>query len=204
MPSNVTGPLWLRLLKRSIGLMIVLGLVALGVFLGFGYQRLFSRAPGVAVIPTATILRQVQALSELVTIKYVYEKVVILEDVKWFGENRVLLLAHGVIKGGVDLKTLNSAGIQVQGKNISLRLPAAVITDIYLDEGKTRVIERNTGVLRGFDKDMEQTARRQAIEDLRRAAKQGGILKDAEERARLQMRSLLSGLGFEKIEIEFE
>jgi len=34
----------------------------------------------------------------------VLEKVVILEDAKWYGENRVLLLAHGIVKAGMDLK----------------------------------------------------------------------------------------------------
>jgi len=57
---------------------------------------------------TATVVEQVQTLSDLVTVKYVLEKVVILEDVKWYGENRVLLLAHGIVKAGIDLKRINA------------------------------------------------------------------------------------------------
>ncbi len=188
-----------------IWLFVILGLIALGGFLTLSVQRFFTTGPSsTSVVPSATILRQVQALSELVTIKYVYEKVVILEDVKWFGENRVLLLAHGVIKAGVNLKTIGQNAVSIRARVVRITLPAAIITDIYLDETKTRVIERNTGILRGFDKDLEQSARRQAIDDLRRAAKQGGILRDAEDRARLQMRGLLNGLGFESVEVVFE
>jgi hypothetical protein len=39
-------------------------------------------------------------------------------------------------------------------------------------------------LLRSFDKDLEQNARKQAVEDINRAARNGGILKDADERAR--------------------
>ena len=49
---------------------------------------------------TATVLVQVQTLSQLVTVKYVMEKVVALEDVQWYGESRVLLIAHGIVKAG--------------------------------------------------------------------------------------------------------
>lgn len=205
MQSSGVGEFWLRSTKRLLWVLIAVGLIAFGGFLSLSVQRLWTQSPAaISVTPTATILRQVQAMSELVTVKYVYEKVVILEDVKWFGENRVLLLAHGVIKAGVDLKTMRPEGFSAQGKSVQITLPSPTITDLYLDESKTRVIERNTGILRTYDKDLEQTARRQAIEDLRRAAKQGGILKDAEDRARFQMHSLLGGLGFEKVEIAFE
>ena len=40
------------------------------------------------------------------TVKYVLEKVVVLEDAKWYGENRVILVAHGIVKAGVDLQKL--------------------------------------------------------------------------------------------------
>ena len=56
-----------------------------------------------------SVLKQIQTLSQLVTVKYVIEKVVILEDVKWFGENRVLLLAHGVARRFADRFLIASA-----------------------------------------------------------------------------------------------
>ncbi len=52
------------------------------------------------------------------------------------------------------------------------------------------------GVMRVFDKDLEQNARREAVEDLRRAALQNGILKDAEERGKAQLANLFYELGF--------
>ena len=68
---------------------------------------------------------QVQTLSDLVTVKYVLEKVVILEDAKWYGENRVLLLAHGIVKAGIDLKRITPDDVTISGKTICLRPAAA-------------------------------------------------------------------------------
>src|SRR5689334_21200457 len=86
---------------------------------------------------TATVLRQVQTLSELITVKYVLEKVVILEDPKWYGENRVLMVAHGVVKGGINLKDLKPEDIETSGHKVIMRLPPAVVTEAFLDERRT-------------------------------------------------------------------
>lgn len=169
----------------------------LGLWLGFALHRLTTARP--TAYHSATVLRQVQTLSQLVTVKYVMEKVVIYEDVKWFpgGESRVLLLAHGIVKAGVDMQRLRPEDVMVEGRRAQVRLPRAQITDCYLDEKQTQIIERSTGLLRTFDKDLEQTARLIAVDDLRRAARYAGILKDAEERAQAQVEQLFQQLGME-------
>jgi hypothetical protein len=74
------------------------------------------------------------------------------------------------------------------------------VLDAYLDDTKTQVSERNTGPLRAFDKDMEQTVRRNATDDIRRAVRVGGIGNDAELRARNLMGQLFKQLGFDEIQ----
>ena len=109
----------------------------------------------------------------------------------------MLLVAHGIVKAGVDLQEIKPEDVRVEDKKVLLRLPRARITDVYLDEHKTRVVDRSTGLLRAFDKDLEQNARRQAVEDLRIAARANRIYEDAEERARLQLANLFRQLGWE-------
>ena len=181
-------------------LRVVLGWAALGILFvlgwgGGGAGRRWGPGGGPAAYNTTTVLRQVQTLSQLVTVKYVLEKVVVMEDVKWFGESRVLLVASGVVKAGVDLSRLQPADVWVRDKEVVLRLPAAQITDAYLNDRQTRVVERTTGLLRTFDKDLEQTARQLAVDDLRRGARSAGILKDADDRARAQVRNLFEQMG---------
>lgn len=172
-----------------------------GLWLGTVSLRSLGLGDGLKSYNTATVLQQVQTLSQLVTVKYVMEKVVVLEDVKWFGESRVLLIAHGVVKAGVNFETMKPEDLCVSGKSISVRLPPPQITDAYLDDKETRIIERSTGLLRVFDKDLEQAARQNAVDDIRRAARTAGILQDAEERAQAQVKSLCRQMGFEEVEM---
>ena len=141
-----------------------------------------------------------QDLGQLVTVKYVLEKVVVYEDAKWYGENRVLLVAHGMVKAGIDLRVLKPGDIQISDKKIRVTLPPPRITDVYLDDRHSEIVERSTGLLREFDKDLEQNARVEAVEDLRRAAAQSGILTDASDRARIEMTALFHQLGFTDVE----
>lgn len=175
--------------------------LVLGLALGLGVARWLNARGAGGSIPTTAVVQQVQTLSQLVTVRYVIEKVVVQEDVKWFGENRVLLVAHGVVKAGVNLEELQEDDLTVDGKRVRLRLPPARITDAYLDESKTQVIERTTGLLRLFDKQMETTARQKAVVDLRTAARNAGILTDAQDRARTQLELLFRRMGFEEVEI---
>ena len=187
----------IRLLLVVAALAVVL---ALGLWLGFKLHSFTSGST--TVYNTAAVVKQVQTLSQLVTVKYVIEKVVVYEDVKWFpgGENRVLMIAHGVVKAGVDFQKLKPEDLELSGKRVKIRLPNPQITDCYLDENRTQVVERSTGLLRSFDKDLEQTARQFAVDDVRRGARNAGILKDADERARAQVEKLFQQMG---LEVEF-
>ena len=186
--------------KKLVLALAVVGLIfALGLSLGFVAHRWLPFG-GAFSRNAATLLTQVQTLRHLVTVKYVLEKVVVFEDPKWYGDNRVLLVAHGVAKAGIDLAVLKPGDIEITDKKIRVALPPARITDVYLDDRRTEILERSTGLLRLFDKDLEQNARMQAVEDLRRAASENGILTDANERARAQLTALLQQLGFTQVE----
>ena len=174
-------------------------LLALAVYLTFSLARWLNHGEGTHFTSTVSVVQQVQSLSEIITVKYVIEKVVVLEDVKWYGENRVLLLAHGVVKAGIDLKRLQPSDVTISGKTITIRLPMPQITDAYLDDKATQVIDHSTGLLRSFDKDMEQTARQEAVEEVSLAAREGGILKDADARAKTELETFFKRAGFESV-----
>lgn len=185
----------------------VLALFLIGLYFGSKLPRLFGHQGASRTYDTPVLLQQVQTLSELVTVKYVVEKVEVWEDppsglLAQFvaGDSRILLLARGNVKAGVDFGQLKPADLRVDGKTIWINLPAARITDAYLDDKETKVIQRTTGFLRSFDKDLEQNVRHTAVEDMRQAALRGGILRDANERARTQLASFFRLMGFEKVE----
>jgi hypothetical protein len=171
-----------------------------GLWLGFKLTRWVKGGPGLHEENTTTVVEQVQTLSELVTVKYVVEKVIVLEDAKWYGENRVLLLAHGIVKAGIDLKRIKPDDVQIFEKKITIQLPPPELTDAYLDERQTRVIDNTTGLLRAFDKNLESVARENAVMDIRHAAVENGILSDASQRAQLELAAFLNKAGFEQVE----
>jgi hypothetical protein len=199
----ISGMLKTVVVNLALLLVVVVSMMLL-FWIALPYLPRYSKAPRISNTPT--LLTQVQSLSQLVTVKYVLEKVVLLEDDShWyelqFGENRLLMVAHGIVKAGVNLDELKPGDVTISGKKIGLTLPPPRITDTYLDDNLTEIIDRKTGLLRTFDKDLEQNARRQAVEDINRAARNSGILKDADERARTQLTNFFRLLGYEEVEI---
>jgi hypothetical protein len=175
-------------------------ILALAVYLTFTAAHWMNHGAGLRLWSTTSVVREVQPLASLVSVKFVMEKVVLLQDAKWYGENRVLMLAHGVVNAGIDLKKLAPGDVEISGKKISLRLPPPQITDAYLDDKASQVIDHTTGLLRAFDKDLEQTARQNAVDDIARAARNSGILDEAQKRARAELENFFKGAGFEQIE----
>jgi len=190
----------MRRVKQIFWTVAVAVVFIAGAWFGFKLTQWVPSSSGLHEEDTTTVVEQVQHLSDLVTVKYVLEKVVILNDVKWYGENRVLLLAHGIVKAGIDLKRLKPEDVAISGKKITLHLPPPQITDAYLDDQRTRVIDWTTGLFRTFDQNLATTARQDAVDDISRAARMDGILKDADERARLELFLFLHQSGFEQVE----
>ena len=187
----------MRQLRNFFWMLTATALLVMAAYLTFTVAAWARRGAGLRFWDTTSVVHEIQPLADLVTVKYVMDKVVVLEDVKWYGENRVLLLAHGVVKAGIDLKRLSPADVTITGKKISLHLPPPQITDAYLDDRASQVIDHSTGLLRAFDKDLEQTARQNAVDDIARAARRGGILDDADQRARAELEVFFKHAGFE-------
>ncbi len=179
-------------------LLLILGVIG-GVFLG----RFLPGSERPRIADSATVITQIRSVAELVTVRYVFEKVVRMDDIKWYGQNRLLMIAHGVAKAGVDLQHLKPEDIEIHGGKLVLSVPKPQLLDVYLDENKTEVVERSTGMLREFDQQMEQDARRQAVEEIRKAARASGLLQDAADRTRIQLEALTRTAGFTEVEIRF-
>jgi hypothetical protein len=190
-------------------LLLLAAIFGVGLVLGVLLPRWVSLGSGPKVYNTAMLLEEVKTLSQLVTVQYVIERTVVVEippdgvlSKMFAGENRLLMVVHGVVKAGLDLSQLQPDALQVSKKTIFIKISRPQITDAYLDDKQTRVVERSTGFLREFDKDLEQSTRQTAVEDIRRAARMNGILNDAEVRAKEQLTKLFQQLGFERVEFK--
>jgi len=83
---------------------------------------------------------------------------------------------------------------------VHVHLPPAQIFTVALDDQKTHVYSRTTGILVPVDASLEGEVREQAVEDLRQSALQAGILSKAQQNACSTVTKLLLGLGFQQVQ----
>jgi uncharacterized protein DUF4230 len=154
-----------------------------------------------------TVVDRIQRLQRLETVVYTMDKIVtgarenpLFPD--FLAGDRLLMLVHGEVVGGIDFSNLKPGDVKVDGKQILLHLPPPQIFSTRIDSAKTRVYSRQTGLLVPSDPDLETQVRQEAERQLQGAAMADGILRTAQQNAASTITSLLQGLGFERIEFE--
>jgi hypothetical protein len=154
-----------------------------------------------------TVVDRIQRLQRLETVVYTMDKLVtgakenpIFPD--FLAGDRLLMLVHGEVVAGIDFADLKPGDVKVNGKQIQLHLPAAQVFRTRIDSAKTRVYSRQTGLLVPTDPNLETQVRQEAERQLQEAAMADGILRTAQQNAASTIRSLLQGLGFEKIDFD--
>ncbi len=193
-----------------IGALLALLAAGLVVWLATGvglFQLLGSFRGGHSLIhiDQPTVVRQIAQLQRLETVKFTMDKIISGEREnpflpKFLISDRLLLVVHGEVIAGVDLAGLQSSDVSVLGQHVSVRVPPAQILVTRLDNEKTKVYSRDTGLFSTADPNLESEVRQEAERQLQQAALDGGILKSAEENARSTVGSLLKGLGFTQVE----
>jgi hypothetical protein len=115
-----------------------------------------------------------------------------------------LLVVHGQSIAGIDLSKLKPEDVRIDGPNsrsIHVNLPPSEIFVTTLDNTKTRVYARSTGLLVPADQDLESETRAKAQQQLQAAAMSDGILDVARKNARASIALLLTSLGFDHVEV---
>jgi hypothetical protein len=170
--------------------------------LGTQVARILHPTPTVLPDPV-TIINQIRPLARLETIQYTVEKVITAEVgqnslAPLFGD-RLLFVGHGYVTAGIDLKYISSKDLVVEDGMIKITLPEAEIFDATLDNDKSYVYDRETGLLTHGDINLETTARQAAEDQIRQAALDDGILAQAQANAETFMQSLLNKLGYTQV-----
>jgi hypothetical protein len=207
-------------INTVILLLILVALVAGGVVLVGAMRRLTrpleeaERAleeqfagitnPTPTIIPDpVTIIRQVRDLSRLETASYTIEKVITAESGQGtfpflFGD-RLILVARGQVIAGVDLARMEDDDILVTDDGTAIvKLPPAEVLVVTLDNQKSYVIDRDTGLI-GMNPALETEARRAAEEEILNAALEDGVLETAQRNAEIYVRQLILALGFREV-----
>jgi Protein of unknown function (DUF4230) len=199
------------LLSLLIGALLTLLVVGAAVWVstGMGLLHLIGLGrSGATVINVSqpTVVRQIQQLQRLETVNYTMDKIISGERdnpylPKFLVGDRLLLVVHGEVVAGVDLGKVQPGDVSVNARSISLRLPAAEVFSTRIDNAKTRVYSRDTGLFSSPDPNLESEVRQEAERQLQQAALQDGILKTAQQNAHNTLGSMLKGFGFDQVQV---
>jgi hypothetical protein len=166
---------------------------------------LFLHPTPIILPDPVTIINQIRPLARLETIQYTVEKIITAETgqnalAPLFGD-RLLFVGHGYVIAGVDLSKIRSEDIAYEDGILVIRLPKAEVFVATLDNEQSYVYDRETGLLTHGDINLETAARQAAEDQIKQAALEDGILKQAETNAELYLESLLSELGYSQVSI---
>ncbi|HEX5914451.1 MAG TPA: DUF4230 domain-containing protein [Rubrobacter sp.] len=195
-------------------LVLALVIVVLGVALGVGLARYGSSLPIVGPLlgekpPRTTtgpvVVEGIKELDHLATVRWTESVPVTREtggDIleRLFSGKKVIVIATGKGEAGVDLGDIEKDDVAVDGDSVTIDLPEPEILSVSLDEGRTRVYDRDFSPLNVRpDDDLVERARLRAVEKIEVAARENKILETAERNAEDSIHAFAATLGFDEV-----
>lgn len=157
--------------------------------------------PTPTIIPDpVTYINEIRALARLETIQYSVEKVITGQTgggsfETLFGD-KILFVGHGTVIAGVDMDKLRPEHMRYENGVLTVNLPPAEIFIATLDNEKSYVYNRDTGLLTKPDPNLETLVRQRAEEEILKAALEDGILEQAQINAEAYLIKFFTALGF--------
>jgi len=157
----------------------------------------------------AMVISKLKNSAKLATVEYIVTKVISANDKNWFAKDAYFFAeTEAVIKAGIDLEKLKEEDVKIEGRKISIKLPAVEIINLSYPAEGFKVIEKYSDESAIFrwnsisvnDKD---ELYRQGETDIRANIKDLGIIQTAQANTRILLKRILSISGFEEIYIEF-
>jgi len=149
------------------------------------------------------IIHDIRTLARLETVQYTVERVITAETGPGFLKDlfgdKLLFIAHGVVIAGLDLQKLGPRDIWAEDGVLYMRLPEAEVFTAALDNEKSYVYDRETGLLTKGDVHLETTARQAAERAIKEATLEDGILQQARRNGEAYFSILLRNLGYPEV-----
>ena len=157
--------------------------------------------PTPTIIPDPiTYINEVRALARLETIQYSVEKVITGETgggtFKALFGDKILFVGHGTVIAGIDMEKLKPEDMHFENGVLTVKLPPAEIFVATLDNEKSYVYQRDTGILAKPDINLETLVRQNAEDEIRKAAIEDGILTQAQTNAEAYLFKFFAALGY--------
>lgn len=209
-------------LLSQLSLLMTGGLLVGGTFLGFGVWRAGDRfiqdlrsllnppQPAPQVDIRSIVVDRVQQVSELTTAVFAMEAVVPTSRDRTLGgyvvgTTKLIYIAYGEVRAGVDLSQLQPSDVQVNGDVVTLRLPAPEILDSKIDVNRSRIYDYDRGFMSlGPDvaPQLQSLAQQETLQRITQTACTQGILNTANQQADLAVTQLLETAAQQQFIVE--
>ena len=195
----------------SVAFLVLGGLAQKSDRLFATLDNLFKPPRTEITIPDSRILlKQIQSMQELTTTVYKLETIVPTSaDFTWgqdwkIATTKLLYLAKGEVRAGIDLSQLTADDIQIEDDKISISLPIAKILDSKIDVKNSQVYHYDRGFLNlGPDvaPKLQTLAQQKTLAKLIARACEDQILEDANQQAKETIANFLTLTNQNKVEI---
>ena len=159
--------------------------------------------PTPTIIPNPeSIIHEVRSLARLETSYYSVEKIVTGQMntdtalLDFFLGQKLLFIAHGYVIAGVDLQKIEPQDLTIREGVLYVTLPEAEIFVATLDNDKSYVYDRQSGLLTDVDQNLETHVRQVAEQAILDTAIEDGILEQAQTNAETYLLRLFIQAGF--------
>lgn len=158
------------------------------------------------------VVSKIQKASKLATTEFTLSKVVVATKGKsllWVIKlNEALFVANtqAVVKAGINLENLTKDDIQIDGQSIQIQLPYIEILNFSYPIDKVQIDSTITGnqfmnkfTLADYDRTLEEAELK-----IREVLPYLGIVDATKKKTRIMLETLLKGLGYTEIFLEFK
>lgn len=191
-----------RLLPWGIALLAVLLLLLLRT--GESRRGGASGSRGMRIQETQTLVRDIRAMSSLVTASF-YDEVVLTRSkprsVQAFGarvplsDEEICIISHGKAQAGIDLSKLPDDALTLRGDTVMVVLPAPELFEVILNPSDYEIFVEEGH----WSHEEVVSLERQARETIRRNALAAGLLEKASVSAGRQLDRLLRSFGYREV-----
>jgi hypothetical protein len=173
-------------------------------------SNLFKISPVEPIVETSMpIVERIKNIQELSTVVQTIETIVPASAERKLGNlslatTRLLYIARGEVRAGVDLSQLTNSNIKITQNSIAINLPPAKILDSKIDVNNSRVYDYNRGFLNlGPDiaPQLQTLAQRKTLVKIVNTACQENILEEANIKAKEAIAQLLTNTRHQQIQV---
>ncbi len=162
--------------------------------------------------PRVFIVGKVREASKLATAEFTIDKIVHgtkSKKLAWFinlNEAKFLAYSRAVVKTGIDLKKLSKEDVKIDENSIRIKLPAVEVINFSYPPKYFKLDEFVTddAFLNKISLYDQEGFFREAEMDIRNNLKYMGVIESTEEKTEIFIETILKGLGYTDIHIEFK